>query len=93
MARIAFVLLALAMLKSSKSASQAVSIGFMDSCDKKISLKVLPPNFYTNHLSFFCKKEIQVQKITAIPVYFRLGSKEYVDQLERKPNTGLPGKQ
>jgi hypothetical protein len=93
MARIAFVLLALAMLKSSKSASQAVSIGFMDSCDKKISLKVLPPNFYTNHLSFFCKKEIQVQKITAMPVYFRLGSKEYVDQLERKPNTGLPGKQ
>jgi hypothetical protein len=53
----------------------------------------LPPNFYTNHLSFFCKKEIQVQKITAMPVYFRLGSKEYVDQLERKPNTGLPGKQ
>jgi hypothetical protein len=93
MARIAFVLLALAMLKSSKSASQAVSIGFMDSCDKKISLKVLPPNFYTNHLSFFCKKEIQVQKITAIPVYFRLGSKEYVDQLERKPNTALPGRQ
>jgi hypothetical protein len=93
MARIAFVLLALAMLKSSKSASQAVSIGFMDSCDKKISLKVLPPNFYTNHLSFFCKKEIQVQKITAIPVFFRLGSKEYVDQLERKPNTALPGRQ
>jgi hypothetical protein len=93
MARIAFVLLALAMLKSSKSASQAVSIGFMHSCDKKISLKVLPPNFYTNHLSFFCKKEIQVQKITAIPVFFRLGSKEYVDQLERKPNTALPGRQ
>ena len=93
MARIVFVLLTLAMLKSSKSASQAVSRGYMDSCYKIISLKVLPPNFYTNHLSFFCKKEIQVQKITAMPVFFRLGSKEYVDQLERKPNTVLQARQ
>jgi len=93
MARIAFILLALAVLKSGKSASQVVFSGFKDSCDKKISLKVLPPNFYTNHLSFFCKKELQVQKITAMPVYFRLGSKEYVDQLERKPNTRFTGRQ
>ena len=93
MARIVFILLTLAMLKSSKSASQAVSRGYMDSCYRKISLKVLPPNFYTNHLSFFCKKEIQVQKITAMPVFFRLGSKEYVDQLERKPNTVLQARQ
>ena len=90
MARIAFVLLMLMVLKSSKSASQAVSRGSMDSSVQKISLKVLPPNFYTNHLSFFCKKELQVQKITTLPVYFRLGSKEYVDRLEQKPNTGAP---
>lgn len=90
MARIAFVLLMLMVLKSSKSASQAASRGFMDSSVQKISLKVLPPNFYTNQLSFFCKKELQVQKITTLPVYFRLGSKEYVDRLEQKPNTGAP---
>ncbi|HJW16007.1 MAG TPA: hypothetical protein VJ499_02755 [Flavisolibacter sp.] len=93
MARIAIVLLMLMVLKSSKSASQATFRGNMDTCDKKLSLKVLPPNFYTNHLSFFCKKELQVQKTTAIPVFIRLGSKEYVDRLERKPNSGYPGKQ
>jgi hypothetical protein len=93
MARIVIVLLVLMVLKSTKSASQVVFMGYMDTCDKKISLKVLPPNFYTNHLSFFCKKELQVQKFTAMPVYFRLGSKEYVDRLERKPNSGYQGKQ
>jgi hypothetical protein len=93
MARIAIVLLMLMVLKSSKSASQAASREYIDTVGKKISLKVLPPNFYTNHLSFFCKKELQVQKITAIPVFFRLGSKEYVDRLERKPNSGFPARE
>ena len=46
----------------------------------------LPQNFYIQHLGFFCRKEDQIQKRTKLPLYFRLGSKAYVDYLERKPN-------
>ncbi|MES2882073.1 MAG: hypothetical protein V4676_07990 [Bacteroidota bacterium] len=58
-----------------------------DSIAKKVSLRVLPQNFYTSSLGFICKKEFQLQKLISIPIYFRLGSKEYVDGLERKPNS------
>ena len=49
-------------------------------------LRVLPQNFYNQHLGFFCKKENQLQKATKLNVFFRLGSKNYVDYLEKKPN-------
>jgi hypothetical protein len=59
----------------------------MDTSGEKISLKLLPQNFYNQHLSFLCKKEVQIQKLTSLPLFIRLGSKEYVDYLERKPNS------
>ena len=49
-------------------------------------LQVLPQNFYNQHLGFFCRQEDLIQKKTGLPVYFRLGSKAYVDYLEKKPN-------
>jgi hypothetical protein len=52
------------------------------------SLFVLSPSFYSTHLSFFCTKELQLEKITSVPFRFRLGSLDYVNYLEQKPNAG-----
>jgi hypothetical protein len=51
-----------------------------------INIKTVPGNYYTQQLSFFCTKEVQIQKTTGLNLFFRLGNKEYVDYLERKPN-------
>lgn len=49
-------------------------------------IKTIPPQFYIRHLPFFCQKERQLQQITRLPLFIRLGTKEYVDYLEQKPN-------
>ena len=87
MVRILSFLFIVLMLNSLKATAQLNLKPVDDTLNKKISLKVLPQNFYTEHIGFFCKKEVQVQKMTKLPFYFRLGSIQYTDYLERKPNT------
>jgi len=59
---------------------------------RKFSLKpVISPNYYSSHLSFFCNAEWQFEKATKVPFKFRLGSVEYVDYLEKKPNAQAVG--
>jgi hypothetical protein len=45
---------------------------------------VIAPNYYTQNLGFFCKKELQLEKAIKIPLKFRLGSVEQCDRLEGK---------
>lgn len=48
------------------------------------------PSYYPNHLGIICRTELKLDKITPVPVRFRLGSLEYVNWLERKPNAVRP---
>ena len=54
-----------------------------------INFNIIRPDFYTQNFGFFCKKELQLEKITRIPVKIRLGSVQQCDWLEGKRNAGL----
>ncbi len=45
---------------------------------------------YSKESGFFCRKELQLDKTTKIPLRFRLGSLEYVNWMEQKPNAIKP---
>jgi hypothetical protein len=80
------LLLTVLLLNSTKAASQLILKPSADTVEKKFLFRLLPQNFYNQNPGYFCKKEVQLQKLTTLPIYVRLGSKEYVDYLERKPN-------
>jgi hypothetical protein len=44
----------------------------------------IEPDYYTHCFGFFCKKELQFEKLTAIPLRLRLGTLDYVNRLEGK---------
>jgi len=53
-------------------------------------LPAVSPDFYSRNLGFFCKKEIQVEQKTKLPLRIRLGSLQYTDWLESKAKTPAP---
>lgn len=53
-------------------------------------VSVIGADYYTQNFGFFCKKELQFEKATKIPLRFRLGSLQYNDYLEQKPNAVKP---
>lgn len=54
-----------------------------------VSCTVIAANYYTQAFGFFCRKELQFEKATKIPLRFRLGSLQYNNYLEGKPNSGI----
>ena len=82
MGKVFILFFAATLLISTKAASQLHLKALPDSMKPGLSIRVLPQNFYNQHLSFTCKKEVQLQKLTTLPLYIRLGSKEAVDYLE-----------
>ena len=53
------------------------------------SCSVIAGDYYTQGFGFFCKKELQFEKATKIPLSFRLGTLQYNNYLEGKPNAGI----
>lgn len=97
MGRYLLLLLVTFLLNSLEAASQLHSRPQADSSAIIIHRYPMPQKFYNqtigpvlprpaDHLGFFCRKELQLQQAIRLPVYFRLGSKSYVDWMERKLN-------
>jgi hypothetical protein len=84
MGKLVFLFSIAFLLNPRKAAAQLDLRKVSDTTQKKVSLVLLPQNFYSRNTGYFCKKEVQLQKLTNMPIYIRLGSKEYVDRMEGK---------
>lgn len=56
---------------------------------KPIPAFQLPGQFYTKCLGFFCRQELKIDQTSPVLFRFRLGSVDYVNWMEQKPNAML----
>lgn len=90
MHRAAFLFFVTLCAASLKAAAQLRLRPTGDSTQRIVHINALPQNFYKQNLSFVCRQELKLQKITSLPLYLRVGSKDHVDYLEKKPNAARP---
>ena len=73
--------------KNSPAQNDSTTLNFTRLADTyPLNLNIVHPGFYSKGLGFFCRKELLFEKNTSIPLRFRLGSLEYTNYLEQKPN-------
>jgi len=53
------------------------------------TLPIIPSTYHAARLGFICKQELQLDKLTPVPLRFRLGSLDYVNWMEQKPNSSI----
>jgi hypothetical protein len=58
---------------------------------RDFSLSVSSATYFSS-LGFFCQKELLLDRLTPLPLRFRLGSLDYVNWMEQKPNAIKPGR-
>ena len=75
--------------KFNKTHTAAATINKHSAVVTPVSYSILSPNYYTQNFGFFCKKELQLEKVTKIPFKFRLGSVQQCDWMEGKTGAGV----
>jgi hypothetical protein len=71
------------------SNSKGFAIHFLPPITGLYNIKrILPANFYSCNIGFFCKKELLIEKATKIPIRFRLGSLQQCNYYEGKGGNG-----
>ncbi len=53
-------------------------------------LSLVQPDFFLHNESFFCRQERKLENATKLPLRFRIGSLQYCNWLEGKPNALMP---
>ncbi len=62
------------------------SINLANAKTVPVNLNAPAPNYYSKNIGIFCKYELLMDKELKVPVRFRLGSMDYCNYLEQKPN-------
>lgn len=76
--------------KAQLTIAPALSKPILTDSLRNSGFRLLPEDYYSKNLSFFCKKELQIEKLTKVPFRFRLGSLDHVNLLEGKQSTFTP---